>query len=340
MINLILCGGAGTRLWPLSTTKMPKQFVRLFENKSLFQMNIERNKEHCGHHLIVSNVGQYLLALEQANEIYDRNISYILEPIGRNTAPAIALACFSLKYDDVILVTSSDHLIRDDFEYQKAVEKARGYAEQGFLVTFGLYAKYPEVGFGYIETHDKENVEEFHEKPDFETAKQYIESGNYYWNSGMFCFKAGVFLEELKKYSPDIYSKAYTAFHNMNTNEDNVSFIHENDMKNIPANSIDYAVMEYSKKIKVVCADFGWSDVGSFDSLSTEYIKDNNENASNIEKFIAINSHNNFVFSDKKIVATIDINDLLIINLDDALLISKKGSSQKVKDIVSLLNDK
>lgn len=339
MINLILCGGAGTRLWPLSTTKMPKQFVRLFENKSLFQMNIERNEEHCKQHLIVSNIGHYLLALEQAQEVYDRKISYILEPIGRNTAPAIALACFTLKYDDVILVTSSDHLIRDDFEYQKAVEQARIYAEQGFLVTFGLYPKYPEIGFGYIETHDKENVEEFHEKPDFETAKKYVESGNYYWNSGMFCFKAGVFLEELQKYSPGIYSKANMAFHNMSIDKD-VSFIHENDMKNIPADSIDYAVMEHSKKIKVVCADFGWSDVGSFDSLSKEYARDKNENSSNIEKFIAINSHNNFVFSDKKIVATIDVNDLLIINLDDALLISKKGSSQRVKNIVSLFNKK
>lgn len=333
-------GGGGTRLWPLSTTQIPKQFIRLFDNKSLFQMNLERNNSFCEEHLILSNTEQYLLALDQEKEIniYNENISYILEPIGRNTAPAIALACFSLDYNDIVLVTSSDHLVKDNIEYLKSVNKAKEFAKEGYLVTFGLYPKHPETGFGYIETYDKENVKAFHEKPDIETAKKYVDSGNYYWNSGMFCFKAGVFLNELNKYAPDIYSSAYKAFRNSKHIE-NVFYVAKENMEEIPSNSIDYAVMEQSKIIKVVCSDFGWSDVGSFDSLANEYKSDKNNNASSTGNLIAINSFNNFVFS-KNIVATIDVSDLLIINMDDALLISKKGSSQKVKELVSSLNNK
>ncbi|WP_439291299.1 mannose-1-phosphate guanylyltransferase [Lonepinella koalarum] len=338
MINLILCGGSGTRLWPLSRHTMPKQFVKLFGEKSLYQMNIERNSEICDKTLIVSNVEQYMLALGQAQELKHENFQYLLEPIGRNTAPAIALACLSLEPDDIVLVTSSDHLIKDESAYKSAVEKAENFSKQGYLVTFGLQPKYPETGFGYIETFDQENVVEFHEKPDLITAKKYVESGHYFWNSGMFCFQVETFLSELAKFSPEIFSHSLTAYKKASI-EDRVISVLKEDMLEIPANSIDYAVMEHSKKIKIVCSDFNWSDVGSFDSLADEYKRDENGNHSD-GKLFSLNSNNNTVLGKKIITALIDVDDLIIANLDDALLVTKKGSSQKVKNIVEQLKSK
>ena len=197
MTNIILCGGNGTRLWPISRTLLPKQFVKLFDDKSLFQLTVERNSKVCSSQLIVSNTEQYFLALDQLEELNQFNNKYLLEPIGRNTAPAIALACLSLDYDEIVLVTPSDHLINNELEYGKVLNAAKKLASENYLVTFGITPTFPETGFGYIEA-DGLNVKAFHEKPDFESAEKYLEQGNYYWNSGMFCFKAGVFLDELK----------------------------------------------------------------------------------------------------------------------------------------------
>ncbi|MDG6894867.1 mannose-1-phosphate guanylyltransferase [Volucribacter amazonae] len=332
MINLILCGGSGTRLWPLSRTQIPKQFIELFHQGSLYQMTLARNNKYCDEVIALVNEKQFYLANNQAKDIY--NIRYILEPIGRNTAPAIALACFDLNEDDIVLVTSSDQLIKNEENYLRMVDKAQNLANNDFLVAFGLKPKYPETGFGYIETIDQENVLSFKEKPDFNTAKQYFENDRYYWNCGIFCFKAGVFLDELKIYSPDIYFTTKQAYDNSKVNGASRS-IDIKDMLNIPSDSIDYAVMEKSNKIKVVCGDLGWSDVGSFDSLEKEFIK-NIDNNNITEHHVSINSKNNFIWSSKKVV-TIDVDDLIIVDTDDALLITKKGSSQKVKDAVDFL---
>ena len=346
MTNIILCGGSGTRLWPISRTLMPKQFVKLFENKSLFQLTVERNATLCNSQCIVSNTEQYFLALDQLEELHKKNSSYLLEPVGRNTAPAIALACFSLDAEEVVLVTPSDHLIKDEKSYEKALVEAELLAQEGNLVTFGIEPTFAETGFGYIEGAEAysvkgsssashaQNVKAFHEKPDAKTAQAYVEAGNYYWNSGMFCFKAGIFLEELQKYSPELYAASQQAYASAKKG-DTVRIKHE-DMLAIPEDSIDYAVMERSQKVKVIPANIEWSDVGSFDALYEELPKDENGNTLN-EKHIAIDAHNNLVYSQNKYVATVDVEDLIIVDTGDALLVTKKGSSQKVKKVVAEL---
>jgi len=332
MINIILCGGNGTRLWPISRALMPKQFVKLFDDKSLFQLTVERNSKICSSLFIVSNAEQYFLASDQLEELHKTDNNYLLEPIGRNTAPAIALACLSLDSEDIVLVTPSDHLIKNEEEYRKVLEKAKKLAQEGFIVTFGIVPFFAEVGFGYIEASGID-VKAFHEKPDLETATTYFEKGNYYWNSGMFCFKAGVFLEELKKYSPKIYETSKIAYENANKSE--LSRIKLEDMLEIPEDSIDYAVMEKSKKVKVIPSDIGWSDMGSFDALHIELEKNENNNTKR-DNLIDIDSKNNLVLANKK-VALIDVNDLVVVSTTDALLISKQGSSQKVKTVVNHL---
>ena len=332
MTNVILCGGNGTRLWPISRTLMPKQFVKLFNDKSLFQLTVERNSKVCDSQFIVSNTEQYFLAVDQLEELHKNNNKYLLEPVGKNTAPAIALACFALEPEELVLVTPSDHLIKDEVEYKKALQRAKELAEQDNLVTFGITPTFANTGFGYIES-DGFNVKAFHEKPDAKTAQKYLNAGNYYWNSGMFMFKAGVFLEELKKYAPEIYEKSLEAYNNANKKDKNLIRIKHEDMINIPEDSIDYAVMEKSTKVKVIPANINWSDVGSFDALFDELPKDKNNNTIN-DKHIAIDSKNNLVYTKDKYIATVDIEDLIIVDTDDALLISKKGSSQKVKEVV------
>ncbi len=335
MTNIILCGGSGTRLWPISRTLMPKQFVKLFENKSLFQLTVERNSKICGGQFIVSNAQQYFLALDQLEELDKTNNQYLLEPVGRNTAPAIALACMVLDKETIVLVTPSDHLIKDEKEYVKVVHKAKDLATCDNLVTFGITPTFAETGFGYIEA-DGLDVKAFHEKPDFQTATQYIAAGNYSWNSGMFCFKAGVFLEELKKYSPEIYEYSLKAFEN--ASKDEMIRIKHDDMVSIPEESIDYAVMEKSDKVKVVPSNIGWSDVGSFDALYDELPKDENGNTLNTN-LISIDSCNNLVYGNERQIAMIDIDNLIVIDTGDALLISQKGSSQKVKKVVEKLKE-
>jgi len=336
MINIILCGGSGTRLWPLSRTLYPKQFIKLFEDKSLFQLTLERNSLLCDSNFIVSNSEQYFLALEQEQEVLKKQdaSSYMLEPVGRNTAPAIALACMALDSEEIVLVTPSDHLIKDEEAYKKVVLKAKHEVLNNNLVTFGITPSYPEIGFGYIEAEGL-NVKSFKEKPDLETAKSYIEKGNYYWNSGMFMFKAGVFLEELKKYSPEIYTTSEIAFDKKLNISDNQFKIKTDDMLNIPEDSIDYAVMEKSDRVKVIPSDIMWSDLGDFNALSTEIEGMTPDDCSPIE----IDSSNNLIISNKQ-VATIDIEDLVIIDTPDALLISKKESTQKVKQVVAKLKEK
>ncbi|MEA1892779.1 MAG: mannose-1-phosphate guanylyltransferase/mannose-6-phosphate isomerase [Campylobacterota bacterium] len=349
MTNIILCGGSGTRLWPVSRALMPKQFVKMFDEKSLFQLTVDRNSKLCDSEFIISNVDQYFLAFDQLEELEKENSKYLLEPVGRNTAPAITLACLSLDPDEIVLVTPSDHLIKNEVEYEKVISRAITLAKDDSLVTFGIKPSFAQTGFGYIEVADmhpthalasgvsafsSREVKAFHEKPDFQTATKYLEAGNYYWNSGMFCFKAGVFLEELQKYSPKIYEDSLRAI--KNAKQGDIIRIKQDDMLAIDENSIDYAVMEKSSKVKVVPSDIDWSDVGSFDALYDELPKDKDQNTLN-PNHISIDSKNNLIYGDERKIATIDIEDLIVVDTGDALLISKKGSSQKVKAVVNEL---
>lgn len=333
MKNLILCGGIGSRLWPLSRTLMPKQFYPLINGKSLFEDTALRNRAVCESFLLATNRSQYLLATDQLLVHDLKESGGVIEPCGRNTAPAIALACMGLNSDELVLVTPSDQLISNKKAYEAALKHAIKLASEGALVTFGIKPTFPETGFGYIEGNG-EDVISFKEKPVLSVAKEYVESGNYYWNSGMFCFKAGVFLNELKKCSPEVYEACKVVYDSCNGDLIEPSY---DAMMNIPSISIDYAVMEKSSIVKVVPADIGWSDLGSFDSVYDEMYNPTKENAILCtEEPILIDSTENLIMSDRK-VACVEVNNLLIVDTEDALLVAKKGSSQKVKEVVNTL---
>lgn len=329
---VILCGGSGTRLWPISRTLYPKQFVKLFENTSLFQKTIERNKTLAQSFSIIINQEQYFLGLDQMEEMkLKAEKNFILEPVGRNTAPAIAMAALAAKPEEILLVVPSDHLIENQSAYEKVVKHAEELASQDQLITFGIKPGYPETGYGYIEASGLE-VKSFKEKPTLEKAEQYLKAGNYFWNSGMFCFKAKVYLEELQKSAPDIYDQCLHAFKNART--DTALRLNIDDMRAIRSESIDYAVMEKSSKVKVIPSDIGWSDLGSFDSLYEALPKDKEGNTL-ADNIINLGSKNNLILSNKRLISTIDVEDLMIIDTQDAIVIAKKGSTQKVKELVA-----
>lgn len=336
MTNVILLGGSGTRLWPVSRFLLPKQFINFFDNKSLFQLTISRNTDIVDRTIVVLNQEHYFLTLDQISQIKANITKFIIEPMSKDSAAAIAISCFSLPQDEIVLVTPSDHLIKNQQEYKNKISQAKLLAKENFLVVFGLKPTYPETGFGYIQTENENDVKLFCEKPDYKTALKYIKSDDFFWNSGMFMFKAGVFLNELKKHSPDIYNTSFLAY-NKSKKEDNLIRINLNDMEKIPSNSIDYALMEKSNIIKLISSDsMGWSDVGSFDSLYDELPKDEYNNTKN-DNLVSIDSRDNFVYCDKNI-SLIDVENLIIADTKDALLISKKGNSNKIKNLVKTLN--
>lgn len=329
---VILCGGSGTRLWPISRTLYPKQFVRLFDGESLYQKTIQRNAKLASSFSVVINQEQYFMGLDQIDEMkISGNKTFILEPVGRNTAPAIAMAAFAADPNEVLLVVPSDHLIEKQNDYEASVKKAVELAQNDKLVTFGIKPGYAETGYGYIESQGT-TVLSFKEKPDQKTAEGYVKAGNFFWNSGMFCFKAKVFLEELKAFAPDIYNESKKAFDQ--ARKDPAIRVQMEDMKSIRSESIDYAVMEKSKKVNVVPADIGWSDLGSFDSLYETLPKDSAGNTK-AKNSIHIGSKNNLVIGDGRLISTIDVEDLMIVDTRDAIVIAKKGSTQKVKELVA-----
>ncbi|MBN2854667.1 MAG: mannose-1-phosphate guanylyltransferase/mannose-6-phosphate isomerase, partial [Halothiobacillaceae bacterium] len=337
MLNILLCGGVGSRLWPLSRTQLPKQFVRLFNQKSLFQETVLRNMLLCDDTIVVSHQDQYFLALDQLGQISQKNAGFLLEPFGRNTAPAVALACWQLPAEQLVLVSSADHIVKDLPAYQTAVIDAKALADQGFLVTFGIQPSYPETGYGYIQAEGNQ-VLSFKEKPDLAQAQHFLEQGHYYWNSGMFCFRAGVFLRELEACSPEVY-RACAEAANQIARDGRHCRIPAEAMAQIPDISVDYAVMEKSGHVKVVPCDIGWSDLGSFDALYDETPKaDAARNAvmdysSHPVAPICLNAHQNLVIGHGRQIALLDVDDLLVVDTSDALLIAKKGSSQRVKEV-------
>lgn len=328
IINVILCGGSGTRLWPLSNNKQPKQLLQIFDGKSLLQLSAERNYNFTDSILAVSSESQGLEVKKQLEQdSIDKKINILTEPIGRNTAAAIALAAFTQNPDDILLVTPADHLIGTPDLYKSAIEQAISFASEGSLVTLGLTPLYPETGYGYIQ-YQGNNVIRFAEKPDKVLAEAFFNAGDYLWNSGVFCFKAGVILEELKKYAQEIYTSAKNAYEYWKS-EGNIPLDY---MLKIPSTSIDYAVMEKSKIVKVISTEMEWSDVGSYealaDALSNKYHHHNNQ-------LVPIGSEktNNFLIGNKQTVAILGIEDLIVVNTDDTLLIIKKGHGQDVKKV-------
>lgn len=352
MTNIILCGGAGTRLWPLSRAASPKQFVDLLGGPTLFERTVRRNAPVAERWIIVTGAAHRDLAAAQfaAAAPAGAAVDYILEPIGRNTAPAIALACLALPADEAVLVTPSDHEIRDADAYLRAARTALAAARAGKLATFGLEPSYPETGYGYIEAAGPFEgraaiagaetpvlgVASFREKPDRVTAESYVEAGRYYWNSGMFAFTAGVFLEELERHQPAMLAAARKALAGAPVQADHTRSILRGDMEAIPADSIDYAVMEKSDRGAVVPCSIGWNDLGSWDAIYEIRAKDGQANAADTH-LLPITASGNLVISSGKRVVLIDVDELLVIDTPDALLVTRRGRSQDVKNAVETL---
>ncbi|AWW29647.1 mannose-1-phosphate guanylyltransferase [Echinicola strongylocentroti] len=321
IINIVLSGGVGSRLWPLSRKSCPKQYLPIFEEKTLFQKTVERNSGLCDQLMIVGNKANYELSRKDVNDLGITDYAEVIEACPRNTAAAIAFAALSCDPEDVLFVTPSDHLITSGEAYSKSVERAIALAKEDQIVTFGLKPTRPETGFGYIEAKGEE-VKGFREKPDLETAKLFLEKGNFLWNSGMFCFKAQVFLTELEQYEPEVYHRSQEAI----KAADNGFLDRELSMK-IPSISVDYAVMERTQKIKVVPSSFGWSDMGSFESVF-EYMEQHGYSADEQgNMIIGSDIHTEFV----------GLENTILVQTKDAILVLKKESAQEVKKVFEKL---
>jgi len=345
ILPVIMAGGSGTRLWPLSRGNYPKQFLTLSGVHTMLQSTITRlnGLEHSPA-MLICNEEHRFIAAEQVRELGVKHSGIFLEPVGRNTAPAIALAAFKAIEqgdDPLLLVLAADHVINDTASFHHSVNQAAELAKQGKLVTFGIVGMKPETGYGYIKRGEPYQtgflVDSFVEKPDEATAEQYIACGDYYWNSGMFLFKASCYLNELKKFRPDIYEACKKA---MQVQNDDLDFIRIDKLAFIacPDESIDYAVMEKTKDAVVVPMNAGWSDVGSFAALWEVSERDENGNAFKGD-VKAIDTQNTLVFGEDKLVATVGVEDLVIVNTKDAVLVAHKDESQKVKAIVQQLKD-
>ena len=344
IISVVLSGGAGTRLWPASREGHPKPFIKLADGQTLIEKTYARAKALGSEVLTVTNRDYYFMSRD-AKERVSASGSFLLEPFGRNTAPAIALAAKMIEAtegaDAVMLVLAADHLIADQVGFASAVAEASKLAAQDYLVTFGIVPTAPETGFGYIERGESlesgNKVARFVEKPDLETAQGYLSSGKYLWNSGMFCFKAGVFLSELAKHAPEVAKAVDACWAAMQPlNNAQMAEIPAELFKTAPDISIDYAVMEKSDKVAVVPGDFGWSDIGSWNAIRDLVEPDAGQNRA-LGEAIFVDSTNTFVQSEDRLVATVGINDLMIIDTADALLVAHPDKAQDVKKVVAQL---
>jgi mannose-1-phosphate guanylyltransferase len=333
---VILSGGSGTRLWPLSRTATPKQFLSLTGDETMFQLTVARTQDGArfAPPIIVSNAAHADLIEEQMAEIGVTPAALILEPVGRNTAPAIALAAFAAEPEDLLLVMPSDHVITDVAAFQRAIDALAPQVEEGWLATFGITPDHPETGYGYIRMGEAiapgvHRVDSFVEKPNRETAERFLAEGNYAWNGGIFLFRAGSFLEALAEHCPDILTAVGAAME-ARYEEGGRVFPKTAAFAAAPNDSVDYAVMEKAAKVAVAPVDMGWSDVGSWDALHALAKRDDHGNVHQGE-VRAIETHNCFIRSDGPVVATVGISDLIVIATDDAVLIMPRGESQNVK---------
>jgi mannose-1-phosphate guanylyltransferase len=343
IVPVILSGGSGTRLWPLSRKLHPKQFINLVNDTTLFQDTILRLPEGVADPLIICNEEHRFLAAEQLRQIHKNSNGIILEPIGKNTAPAIALA--ALKFinngdDPLLLVLSADHLIKNIDAFHKSIEIAEKLAEKNKLVTFGIVPDKAETGYGYIKADinnetDYYNIQSFVEKPNQANAQKYLDSGNYLWNSGMFMFKASVYLSELEKFEPEILNICKKSCQTEFKDKDFIR-LNNDEFHQCPEQSIDYAVMEHTKDAVVVPLDANWSDIGSWDALWDAKDKDGNGNVSEGD-IILDKVKNTYTYSSNRLISAIGVSDLVIVDTQDALLVADKKYVQNIKNIVKQL---
>lgn len=344
IIPIIMAGGSGTRLWPLSRSLYPKQFLSLTNENSLLQETLKRlDGLNCLPPVIVSNNEHRFIVAEQLRQFGVDDFQIILEPVGRNTAPAVALAALKaleLHGDHHMLVLAADHAIQDIEAFHAAVLAAEQESVDNKLVTFGIVPTKPETGYGYIKKGEQVKnsvfkVNSFVEKPDLETAKNYLEQKCYLWNSGMFMFKASVYLDELKKFCPDILAACKESLSSASTDLDFIR-LNSDVFAECPDESIDYAVMEKTQDCVVIPLDADWSDIGSWTSLWEISEKDEHENVSHGD-VINYNSRNNYIYSEGSLISTVGVNNLIIVQTKDALLVAQQDNVQDIKKIVEIL---
>jgi mannose-1-phosphate guanylyltransferase/mannose-6-phosphate isomerase len=351
LIPVILSGGAGTRLWPVSRRAHPKPFMELVDGETLAGKTMLRAKAVAGDAPVITVTSRdyyfYTRDLYSKLKNSSANERFLLEPMGRNTAPAIALAALCVR-DNVdenasILVMPADHLIADLQNFEAAVNEAVQLSNEGYLVTFGIHPTHAETGYGYIRQGDAltmsggYRVAEFVEKPDEATAIKYLESGEYHWNSGMFCFQAGTFLESLSRHAPDVHAAATRVWEATDKSQSPIEFPPEL-FSECPSISIDYAVMERADNTAVVASDFGWSDIGSWKAISELYESD--ESGNRIKgKAVMVGSTNCFIQGGDRVVAAVGVNDLVIVDTGDAVLVADRNHAQDVKEVVTQLTE-
>lgn len=346
ILPVILAGGSGSRLWPLSRQQYPKQFLTLFENHTLLQATVQRldGIDHLPPMVICNEAHRFTVAEQLQQKKVDHS-GILLEPVGRNTAPAIALAAFKALadgQDPLLLVLAADHVIKQPDAFCQAVSKAISCAQSNQLVTFGVVPTQPETGYGYIKAGTAINktayhVERFVEKPELELAEAYLEAGDYYWNSGMFLFKASVFLEQLKRHRPLIYQACEKAMKTPSTDFDFIR-VDKDSFASCPSDSIDYAVMENTQDAVVLPLDCEWSDVGSWSALWEVSEKDTHGNAS-FGDVMSLNCEGTYAYSSDKLVATVGLKDLVVVETKDAVLVCKQSEVQQVKHLVDQIKE-
>lgn len=337
MKAIIMAGGGGTRLFPLSRKSMPKQFLAIDSDSSLLEETIRRCKSFAGDEdiMIVTNELYKQHVERELKHAEAQAASVVLEPVARNTAPAIALAAkfaqdkLGAGWDEVLVVSTSDHIIRPAVTFKAAVGLAVKAAEKGKFVTFGVHPSYPETGFGYIEMGEESEgaykTLSFKEKPDLDTAKFYLKQGNYLWNSGMFAFRLGDFFEELKKHAPAVYELTRGTYEEM-----------ADSFAKMPDISIDYAVAEHTEEGVTLPLPCYWNDVGSWDAIYDVLEKDGEGNALQGD-VVSIDSKRNLIYGKKRLIATVGLEDALVVETDDVILVAGRGQSQKVKELVAEL---
>lgn len=343
MKPVVLAGGTGSRLWPKSRAALPKQFLALTSESTMLQDTITRlSGTDAEKPVFICNDAHRFLVAEQLRKKNIEHDGILLEPVGRNTAPAIALAALHATKtgnDPVLLVLAADHLIKDQEAFHSAIVKAEALANEGKLVTFGIVPDKPHTGFGYIKAGKVLNVgfevAEFVEKPELETAKQYVESGDFFWNSGMFMFKASRYIEELGKYHSEMLEICRRA---IETEAPDLDFIRVDSeiFATCPDDSIDYAVMEKTDSAAMVPLDAGWSDVGSWTSLWETADKDEDGNVC-VGDTILEKTRNSYVNAEQRLVSVIGLEDVIVVETKDAVMVAHKDDAQSIKNVVNKL---
>jgi mannose-1-phosphate guanylyltransferase/mannose-6-phosphate isomerase len=338
---VILSGGSGTRLWPLSREHYPKQLLALLGEQTLLQQTVSRldGMKHVAAPLLVCNEEHRFLVAEQMRQLGKAPADIVLEPVGRNTAPALTLAALALlKHapdDALMLVMPADHIIQDTDNFRAAVEQGAALAEKGRLVTFGIVPTAPETGYGYIKMGAGNNVAAFIEKPDIETASRYVAAGDHLWNSGMFMMQASVWLDELNRYHPAMLEACQAAYAQGQRDAD---FYRVNALAfgSCQSNSIDYAVMEETDKAAVVVLDAGWSDIGAWSSLWEASARDAQGNVVQGDVYLHA-TKNTLLISQHRFLAAVGLDDIIVVETPDAVLVAHKQHAQSVKEIVNRL---